>query len=314
MTEKKIIAVVGATGGQGGGLARAILDDSDGPFALRALTRDVSSARARELADRGAEVVRAVAGDEASLRKAFDGAYGAFLVTNFWEHMSPDREKQEAAAMARAADESGMAHVIWSTLEDTREYIPVGSGRLPVLLDCYNVPHFDAKAEADRYFIDAQVPATLLRTTFYWENLLGPLAPQRGEDGRLVLALPMADSALSGIAVEDIGRTAYGIFGRGGDLTGRSVNIAGEHLTGTEMAERLTRVLGEEVVYAPVPWDVLRGSGQPGAVEMANMFQFYAEVPEFAAARDLDLVRSLNPRLQSFETWATEHKEALTGA
>lgn len=314
MTDKKIIAVVGATGSQGGGLARAILADPDGGFAVRALTRDPDSEPARALAALGAEVVEADLRDEAGVTKAFEGAYGAFLVTNFWEHMSADQEKRDVATMARAAAAAGLAHVIWSTLDDTREHIPLHDDRMPTLLERYKVPHFDAKAEADAFFADAGVPTTLLRTTFFWENLLGPMAPRRGEDGRLVLALAMGDSALAGIAAEDIGRTAYGIFRRGGQLIGRTVSIAGEHLTGAELAERFSEVLGEEVSYAPVPFDVLRAQPFPGAVELGNMFQYYAEVPEFTAARDLDAVRELNPRLQTFEQWLIAHKDAFAGA
>src|SRR5690349_18955336 len=311
MTDKKIIAVVGATGTQGGGLARAILADPDGGFAVRALTRKPDSEAARRLAASGAEVVEADISDEASVTKAFEGAYGAFLVTNIWEHMSAEQEKQDVATMARAAGTAGLAHVIWSTLDDTREHIPLHDDRMPTLDGKYKVPHFDAKAEADAYFADAGVPTTLLRTSFFWENLLGAMAPQRGEDGRLVLALAMGDSALAGIAAEDIGKTAYGIFRRGGQLIGQTVSIAGEHLTGAQLAERFSDVLREQVGYAPVPFDVFRAQSFPLAVELGNMFQYYAEVPEFNEARDIDAVRELNPELQTFEQWLTAHKGAF---
>jgi uncharacterized protein YbjT (DUF2867 family) len=310
VTERKLIAVVGATGAQGGGLVRAILADASGGFAVRALTRRPDSEAARELAALGAEVVEADITDQESVNRAFDGAYGAFLVTNFWEHMSPEQEKREAATMARAARTAGLAHVIWSTLDDTREYIPLDDERMPTLMGSYKVPHFDAKAEADHVFVDAGVPTTFLRTTFYWENLLGSMAPKR-EDGRLVLALAMADGRLAGIAAEDIGKTAYGIFKRGLELVGRTVSIAGEHLTGAQLAERLSAVLGEEVRYTPVPFDALRAQPFPGADEVGNMFQFYAQVPQFNDARDLDVVRDLNPELQTFEQWLTKRKQAF---
>jgi uncharacterized protein YbjT (DUF2867 family) len=309
MSEKKVIAIVGATGAQGGGLARAILDDANSEFAVRALTRNTDSDAARHLAAQGAEVVEADVSDETSLTKAFDGAYGAFLVTNFWEHMSPEREKQDALNMARAARTAGLTHVIWSTLDDTRAHIPVDDERMPTLMGSYKVPHFDAKAEADQYFVDAEVPTTFLRTTFYWDNLLGQMAPQRGEDGRLVLALAMGDSELAGIAVEDIGRTAYGILTRGPELVGKTISIAGDHLTGTQIAAQLSAAIGEEVSYVPVPFDALRAQPFPGAVEYGNMFQFYAEVPQFNAARDLDFVRELNPRLQTLQQFLAEHKD-----
>jgi uncharacterized protein YbjT (DUF2867 family) len=311
VADKRVIAVVGATGAQGGGLARAILADTTGGFAVRALTRRPDSDGARELAALGAEVVEADISDQWSVTKAFDGVHGAFLVTNFWEHMSPEREKRDAAIMARAAKTTGVTHVIWSTLEDTREHIPLDDERMPTLMGSYKVPHFDAKAEANQSFTDAGVPTTFLQSTFYWENLLGPMAPKRGDDGKLVLAMPMADSPLAGIAAEDIGKTAYGIFRRGGDLVGRTVSIAGEHLTGTQMAEQLGAALGEEVAYAPVPFDAVRAQPFPAAAETGNMFQFYAEVPQFNAVRDLDVVRDLNPQLQTFQQWLNAHKQAF---
>jgi uncharacterized protein YbjT (DUF2867 family) len=306
MTDKKVIAVVGATGQQGGGLARAILADPNGGFAVRALTRNPDSDAARQLAAQGAEVVEVDISDEASVTKAFDGAYGAFLVTNFWDHMSPEREKQDALNMARAAKAAGLTHVIWSTLDDTREDIPLDDDRMPNLGD-YKVPHFDAKAEADQYFVDAAVPTTFLRTTFYWDGLLGQLGPQRGEDGKLVLALAMGDSPLAGIAAEDIGRTAYGILQRGPELAGTTISIASDHLTGKEIAEQLSAALGEEVTYVPLPFDVLRAQPIPAAVELGNMFQFYAETPRFNTDRDVDAVRELNPRLQTLRQFLAEN-------
>lgn len=310
MAEKKVIAVVGATGQQGGGLVRAILADADGEFAVRALTRNPDSDAARQLAAQGAEVVEADISDEASVTKAFDGAYGAFLVTNFWAHMSPEQEQQDALNMARAAKTAGLTHVIWSTLDDTRTHIPLDDDRMPNLGN-YKVPHFDAKAEADQYFTDNEVPTTFLRTTFYWDGLLGQLGPQRGEDGKLVLALAMGDSPLAGIAAEDIGRTAYGILKRGPELAGKTISIASDHLTGKEIAEQLSTALGEEVTYVPLPFDALRALPIPAAVELGNMFQFYAETPQFNTDRDVDAVRALNPRLQTLAQFLATHKNDL---
>jgi uncharacterized protein YbjT (DUF2867 family) len=309
VTKQQVIAIVGATGQQGGGLARAILDDPNSEFAVRALTRNPDSDAARRLAARGAEVVGVDVGDEAALTKAFEGAYGAFLVTNFWEHMSAEREKQDALTMARAAKAAGLSHVIWSTLDDTREHIPLDDDRMPNLGD-YKVPHFDAKAEADRYFTDAGVPTTFLRTTFYWDGLLGQLGPQRGEDGKLVLAMAMGDSPLAGISAEDIGRTAHGILKRP-DLIGQTVSIASDHLTGKEIAEELSAALGEEVTYVPVPFDALRAMPIPAAVELGNMFQFYAETPQFNTDRDVDVVRELNPQLQTLREFLATREVAV---
>jgi uncharacterized protein YbjT (DUF2867 family) len=314
MTDKKIIAVIGATGAQGGGLARAILADPEGPFSVRAITRGAGSERARRLAEAGAEVVEADLEDEASLHKAFDGAYGAFVVTNFWEHGSARIEIAQAAAAAAALEAAGVQHVIWSTLEDTRHQLPVDSDRYPTL-DGYTVPHFDAKAEANALFEQRGVPTTFLQTSFNWENFAVGLGVTRGEDGRLVLTLPMGERRLAGIAAEDVGRTALGIFARGEEYIGATVSIAGEHLTGEQFADAFADAFGEPVDYRPLTHDQFRALPIPGAAEFGNMFQYYYEAEkDFVGARDLDFVRSLNPRLQTFRAWLDIHEEQLRPA
>jgi uncharacterized protein YbjT (DUF2867 family) len=309
---KKTIAVVGATGAQGGGLVRAILADPGGEFAARALTRDVDSVKAKELAKLGAEVVAVNVDDADSLRRAFQGAYGAYCVTFFWDHFSPEKEQAQARAMAQAAKDAGVKHVIWSTLEDTRKWVPLSDTRMPTLQGNYKVPHFDAKGEANAFFSDAGVPTTWLNTSFYWDNLIHfGMGPKKGPDGKLAFVLPMADKKLPGIAAEDIGRCAYGIFKRP-DLVGKTVGIAGEHLTGAQMAAALAEALGQDVAYNAVTPEAYRGFGFPGADDLGNMFQFKADFDkDFCGARDLGFSRSLNPRLQTFAQWLAANKERI---
>lgn len=292
----KLIAVVGASGAQGGGLLRAVLDDPRGGFAVRAITRKPEKLRAP-----GAEVVAADLDDVDSLRRAFAGAHGAFCVTNFWEHFSPEKEIAQARRMAQAAKDVGLKHVVWSTLEDTRLRVPLSDGRMPTLQGKYKVPHFDGKGEADALF--AELPTTWLLTSGYWDNLIHfGWGPKKGPDGRLVFTLPMADKKLPGIAAEDIGRAAYGIFQQG--LVGRRIGVASEHLTGTQMAAALAAALKQDVVYDAVSPAVYRTFGFPGAEDLGNMFQYKAEFEaEFCGARDPGFTRSLNPRLQTFAQW-----------
>ena len=306
---KKVIAVAGATGAQGGGLVRAIMSDPSGEFIARALTRDVSSAAAQALAALGAELVQADVDDEASLVKAFTGAYGAYCVTFFWAHFSPELEIAQAGNMARAAKTAGVQHVIWSTLDDTRKLVPLDDDRMPTLMGKYKVPHFDAKGEADHLFTDAGVPTTFLATSFYWENLIFfGMGPQRGEDGKLAITLPMGDKKLPAIGVEDIGKCAYGVFKGGAELIGKTVGIAGEHLTGAEMAASLSKALGEEVGYNAVSPEAYRGFGFPGAEDLGNMFQFKRDFEaSYCASRDLAVFRSLNPELKTFDAWLAEN-------
>jgi uncharacterized protein YbjT (DUF2867 family) len=308
MAEKKIIAVVGATGAQGSGLVRAILADKSGQFAARALTRNPDSDKARALAAAGAEVVRADVDDEASLARAFAGAYGAFCVTFFWDHFSAEKEVEEADKMARAARAAGVTHVIWSTLDDTRRFMKLDDPRMPTLHGKYKVPHFDGKGEADQKFRDAGVPTTFLLTAFYWENFIYfGAGPKPGPDGTLTLTMPMGKGKLPSIGVDDIGKCALGVFRRP-DLIGKTIGIAGGHPTGEEMAAGLSKALGRPVKYNDVPPDVYRGFGFPGADDMGNMFQFKRDFNDaYVKSRSIELARELNPDLQSYDQWLAAH-------
>jgi len=313
MSIARIITVLGATGQQGGGLVRAILRDPERRFAVRAVTRDPHSERARALARIGAELVAADLDDPPSLERAFDGAYGAFCVTFFWAHFSPEREIAQARTMAAAARRAGLQHVIWSTLEDTRQWVALEDQRIPTLMGTYKVPHMDAKAEANHVFLDAGVPTTFLVTSFFWENFISfGMGPRPGPDGDLVLALPLMGQPLAGIAAEDIGKCAYRLFQRGEAAIGQTVGIAGEHLTGDQMAAGFAQALDRPVHFADLPPDVYRSLGFPGAVELGNMFQIEAEhAAAVLSARDLTRTRDLNPELQTFSAWLAEHRGLL---
>ena len=313
MAEQKIIAVVGATGAQGGGLVRAIQHDARGGFRARAITRDTDSQKAKELAALGAEVVAGDVDDQESLTRAFEGAHGAFCVTFYWAHFSPEREIAEVGKMAAAAKQAGVRHVIWSTLEDTRQWIPLTDDRMPTLMGNYKVPHFDAKGEANHLFADAGVPTTYLLTSFYWDNFIYfGMGPKKGPDGRLAITFPMGDRKLPCIAAEDIGKCAYGIFRDGGRYSGKTVGIAGGHPTGAEMAAGFSKAFGREVVYNAVPPEVYRSFGFPGADDLGNMFQFKRDFNDYyCGARNLDFSRSLNPELQNFETWLERNKASI---
>jgi uncharacterized protein YbjT (DUF2867 family) len=313
MADKKVIAVVGATGMQGGGLVRAILAEKGGEFSARALTRKTGSEKAKELAKLGAEVVAADLDDVGSLKRAFAGAYGAFCVTNFWEHFSPEKEIDQARNMAQAATASGLKHVIWSTLEDTRKWVPLSDNRMPTLMGKYKVPHFDGKGEADRVFAETGVPTTNLLTSFYWDNLIHfGMGPKKGPDGKLAITMPMGDKKLPGIAAEDIGTCALAIFRKGRDYIRKTVGIAGEHLTGGQMAVALSKALGQEIRYNAVTPEAYRMFGFPGADDIGNMFQFKRDFNDlFCGAREPEVARGLNPSLQTFDQWLARNKSRI---
>jgi uncharacterized protein YbjT (DUF2867 family) len=315
MADKKIIAVVGSTGAQGGSLVEAILRDPNGRFAARAITRHPTNDKARAIAAKGGEVVQADLDDVESLKKAFAGAYGVYAVTNFWEHFSGEKEKAQAKNVADAARAAGVSHVIWSTLEDTRNLMTADDKRMPMLQEKYRVPHFDAKAEANAYF--EGLPTTFLVTSFYWDNLYSfGLAPKKGADGKYEWTFPMGDSKLAGMAVEDIGKSAYGIFKAGQQYVGKTVGIVSQNLTLIEMGEKISKGMGVGPIrYNAVDANVYRSFGFPGADEMGNMFQVYRDFEkEVTGARSTDVARQLNPDLQNFDQFIAKNKSKIASA
>ncbi len=300
-----VIAVVGATGAQGGGLVTALLADPQRRFSVRAITRKPDSDAGRALAARGAEVVAASSDDADSMTAAFKGAHGAFCLTNFWEHFSPARELQQAQNLATAAKAAGVQHVVWSTLEDSRRFMPLSDTRMPTLMEHYKVPHFDAKGEADHFFAESGVPTTFLLTSFYWDNFIYfGMGPKPAPDGVLTFGFPMGTEKLPGIAADDIGGVAAGVFARGTSLAGQYVGASGEHLSGDEMAAAMSRAMGQPVRFAHIPADVFRGFGFQGADDLGNMFQFNHDfATAFKAARPVEASRELHPGIKTFDQW-----------
>lgn len=309
MSTQPLITVFGATGAQGGALINAMLADPDNPYRIRAVTRNPEGEKGKALAARGVAVVAADADRPETLTAALAGAHGAFLITNYWEHLSPEREQAQARNMADAAKAGGVKHVVWSTLEDTRPHIEAAGATMPTLQGKYKVPHYDSKGEVNSYSTEIGLPVTFLLTSFYWENLIFfGSGPQRGQDGGLVLPYPMGDKRLPGIAVEDIGKVAYAIFKGGDRYLGRTIAIAGEHLTGTEMAAALSEALGQPVAYWDVNPDLYRSFDFPGADDIGNMFQFKRDCNDYyCGIRDVDATRALNPELKTFRQWLQEN-------
>ena len=310
---KKIIAIMGATGAQGGGLAHAIAADPGGAFSARAITRNTDSDKARALKALGVDVVAGDADKPASLGAAFAGAHGVFCVTNYWEHLDIDREGAQASAMARATRQAGVSHVVWSTLEDTRQRIPLTDQRMPVLYNKYFVPHFDSKGQVDHVFAAEGAPTSFLYAAFYWDNFIHfGMGPRKGDDGNYVLALPLGGARLPGIWSGDVGRCAYGIFKKGATAAGHKFGVAGETLSGPEMAAKMGYALGRDIAFVDVPFDVYRGFGFPGAEDLGNMFQYQQIMgEEFYNARSPIVGRELNPGLLNFDAWLAANKDKI---
>ncbi len=257
-TNKKVIAVVGATGQQGGAVVRAL--QAGKQFKVRALTRNPG--KHRELAD---EVVEADLNRPETLASAFNGAYGVFLVTNFQEHGTD--ELKQATVAVRAAEDAGVKHFVWSTLPDV-EAISGGN---------FNVPHFTGKAKVDRIVKEAGFANhTFVIAPFYYQNLVGALAPQKQTDGSMTWALPL-DPTVRSIHMGDItelGDIVAGAFAHPDQAGhGEYLPLVGDFLSFNEIIDTLNRQ-GHNFSFNHVPKEIFAGLF-PGAAEIAEMFNYF---------------------------------------
>ncbi|NWU94018.1 NMRL1 protein, partial [Upupa epops] len=293
MAGKKLIVVFGATGAQGGCVARALL--ADGTFQVRAVTRSPGKKEAAELARSGAEVVKADQDDEPSLERALTGAYGAFVVTNFWEHCSKEKEIAQGKRLADLSKRLGLHHVVYSGLENVNQ---MTGGRLEVL-------HFDGKGIVEEYFQKIGVPTTTIRLPFYFENFLTTFKPQKAPQGdTLILELPMGDIPMDGMAVEDVGPVVLSLLKCPEEYIGQVIGLSTGKLTEAEYAAVLSQQTGKTVKASKISPEEYEKHNFPGAKELAAMFRFYALKPD----RNMALTMKLNPRARSFQQWVADNK------
>ncbi len=293
MADGKTILVTGATGAQGGGVARHLL--RGGKFRVRCLTRDPNSAKSAALAKGGAEVVKGDLADRRSVESALAGCYACFGVTNFWEHFGGER--QHGRNLIEAVKAARVEHFVLSTLPSAKQ---ISKGAI-------EVPHFDIKAELEQYARDLGLGATFVHVAFYFENFLS-FPPQKQADGALAFGFPQGDTPLAGVAVEDVGGVVAAIFDRPAEFRDRSVGIVGDDLPGKTYAEIMSRILGQKVVYNYIPRATYAALGFPGAQELADMFEFNRlYIPERRA--DVAQSRALYPGMQAFEAWMKANKD-----
>ena len=256
---KNVIAVIGATGQQGGAVVRAL--QPSGQFKVRALSRDPD--KHRDLFD---EIVGADLNRPETLRSAFEGAHGVFLVTNFWEK-GTDEPKQATAAV-RAARDAGVKHFVWSTLPNVEA---ISGGK-------FDVPHFTGKARIDRTVKEAGFTNhTFVIAPFYYENLLGALAPQRQPDGSTGWALPL-DPAVRCLHMGDIselGDLVAGAFAHPSEAgNGEYLPLVGDFMSFDEVVDTLNRQ-GHKFSFKQVPKEVFAAAPFPGAAEIANTLSYF---------------------------------------
>lgn len=278
-SEKKLIAVMGATGAQGGAVVEALSKVSN-KFDICAITRNPDSDKAKALAEKGIKVVKADADDLDSMTRAFTGAYGAFLVTNFWSDMSMQHEIDQTKILQKAVIAADVKHVVLSTLEDTRPIIQETADvkTWPILEEKLQsfVPHFDGKGIAAKEFFASSAPTTLLYTSFYYDNFINfGMGPQKhAEDQPLAITFPTGDKPFIMNSLTDIGETVSAIF-QDPSLIDTRQGVASACISGQEVADTFSKVLGVPVIFNAVDTATYASFGFPGAADLANMFRFF---------------------------------------
>ena len=280
MEDGRVILVSGATGQQGGAVARNLLERG---FAVRALTRDTEKPAAKELGGLGAEVVEGDLEDRDSIERALEGARGVFSVQQFAE-TGVEGEVRQGKALADAAKETGVEHFVYSS---------VGSAHKET-----GIPHFDSKWEVEEHARGIGLPCTVLRPVFFMQNWEWMREPILGG------ALPQPldpEKPLQNVAVEDIGAFAALAFENPDQWIGREVDLAGDEMTMTDIAGAFSRVTGREVSYVQTPWDQFE---EQMGEEFAVMYRWFDDVGYEA---DIGALRSEHPGLTSLEDYLRGH-------
>lgn len=325
--DMKLIAVMGATGAQGGAVIRAfdaLKKSGNAGYSIRAITRNPTSEKAKAIAPLVDEVVKADGDDVESMAHVFEGCHGVFVLSNFWEDMDVNHEMQVLRNVKDALKKTiGVKHIVLSTLEDSRKFVANAENKdtWKVVKSCEElgmfVPHFDGKAEVTEEYIAEGLPVTSFYTCFYYENFIHfGMGPARQADtDPYAITLPIGDSKLAMVAVADIGKAACAIF-QDESLIGKTVGVASDFLAGNEIADVFTQVCGQTVVFNAVPWEVYASFGFPGADDLANMFRLKVESNKaFNGRRVLsDAMKERMGGVTSLGTWVTENKASFPHA
>jgi uncharacterized protein YbjT (DUF2867 family) len=302
---KQTIAVVGGTGAQGGGVVDALL--ASGQYAVRVVSRNPASKSAETLEKRGVRVVKGDLLEPSSLRAAFEGAHGAFLVTNFWDPTQMPKETEIGSAAVKEARAAGVQHFVWSTLPDADK---LTGGRL-------KLPHFSGKARVDAAVEAAKFPRhTFVQAPFYFQNFLGTLAPQPLPNGGRGWAVPIDPAArvIHAGDVNDVGRTVAAAFAAGDTLPdGSYLAACGGMYSWNDFVGTLN-AQGHDVQVQQVSADAY-DTLFPGAPEVREMFQYFAQCTYFGPEREsrIAAANALAPAgLTGFADWATRNLTPTT--
>jgi uncharacterized protein YbjT (DUF2867 family) len=296
MKLKPLILVIGATGAQGGSVARHLLNSRR--FAVRALTRNPEREKAKALQEAGAAIVAGDLSDKASLVQALHDVDGVYGVTNFWEHFAG--EWQQGVNLVDAVVESGVKQFVFSTLPHV---YGISNGAI-------SVPHFDIKAQLEAYARSKKPDTTFVHPAFYFQNFTSFITPKKGADGSYFISFPQGDAPLAGLSANDIGGIVLPVFESPQAFAGKTIAAAGEVLTGAEYAAVLSQVTGKKIVYQYMPRKTFAAQNVLGAEEMANMFEYYRLYKPYGTEAVTEC-RQLYPALENFETTVRKQKEAL---
>ncbi len=279
----KTILVIGATGQQGGAVARHLAKLG---HTVRAVTRDMSKPAAQALQEQGMQVVEGDIGNAESLRSLMQGVDGVYSVQNFWQ-IGFDEEVRQGKLVADMAKEANISHLVYSS---------VGGAERNT-----GIPHFDSKWLVEEYIQSLGIPTTVFRPVFFMDNFLNFSPPQKNEDGSMTLFLPiLADTKLQMIAVDDIGYFAALAFDQPDRFIGTNIELAGDELTGPQMSEAITAVSGMKTDFQVVPIDVARQQSEEGAV----MFQWFID---HGYEADIEELRQIHPGLMDFPQWLAKN-------
>ena len=287
-TMAKLITVFGATGQQGGPIARALLQNA---FKVRAVTRNTESEKAKALRDVGAEVVAGSVGDRKSVKAAISGAYGVYVVTP----VSPD-EEQVGKAVADECKVAGIKHVVFGGLDSVKDKI----GK--------SCAHFDSKSAVEKYLDEIGVPNTSVRYPFYFENFLNFFQYNAEADGSLSLTLPM-DGPMDAMSISDGAPIVITVFQNPQQYLGKKIALSAERKGIPEYLEIMSKVTGKVVKYNQVSFEQFANQpNNPFAAEFSAMFEYYSKVD---TPYDQEFTRRLNPGTLTFQQWAEQNKDKL---
>ncbi len=283
----RLFAVVGATGRQGGAAARALLEAGAG---VRAVVRDPGTEPAQALADAGAQLVRADIDDADSLRSAFTGVDGLFMMTTFAGPTGVAGEVEHGRKMADAARDSEVPIVVYSSVGGAERHT--------------GIPHFESKRRVEEHLSSLGIPVVFVRPTFFMENFARS-EPQL-KDGTLVVRLPLpADAPLQMIAVDDIGAVSAAALLAPAGIPGGAIEIAGDELTGEQIAAVFGESAGLPARFDPLPLAALAGDADRQA-----MFTWMGKPPSYQA--DFAGTKALAPDVQTLSAWLAARKDATT--